>query len=73
MVVAANVLTLFCSYAWIFGYSQYVAQSKSCILYLIKGTIYIYQISDTNNLVWHVITQAADYSKDWKLLENCQE
>ena len=32
MVVAANVFTLFCSYAWIFGYSQYVAQSKICIL-----------------------------------------
>ena len=33
----------------------------------------MYQTSDSDNLVWHVITQAAEYSKDWKLVKKLGE
>lgn len=35
--------------------------------------MYIYQISDSNSVVWHVITRDAKYSKDWKLVQKSQE
>jgi len=39
----------------------------------IFANIYIYQISDSNNLVCHVITQGAENQKDRKVVEKSQE
>lgn len=33
----------------------------------------MYQTSDSDKLVWHVIAQAAEYSKHWKLVKKSQE
>ena len=32
MILAANVVTLFCSYAWFLGYTPYVDLRKICII-----------------------------------------
>ena len=60
---------MFSSYAWFLVKTTRDLEQNLHNIISKRGTISMYQTSDSDNLAWHVITQAAEYSKDWKLVK----